>query len=439
MLSHLLDIHLPDLASINEEVIVIANELTPSDTALLDKQFVKGFSTEAGGPTSHSAIIARSLDIPALVGTKGVVHKVSHGDLIIIDSHKEVIMRNPSKSELAAYQEKYKSMIQQKKKMLNRKHKIIVTKDKKVITIGGNISSPTEVANVLACGATAIGLYRTEFLYMGRQSLPTEDEQYRTYKSVLRKMGNRSVIIRTVDIGGDKELNSYQLHKETNPVLGSRGIRFSLDNEALFRTQLRALLRASVHGNLKIIFPMIATIEEFKQAKAILLDVKENLKKEGISTNDDIEVGMMIEVPSAALIAKQFAKVADFFSIGTNDLIQYTMAVDRMNEKVAHLYQPYHPAILQLIHQVVQAAHEEGKKVSVCGEMAGDPFALAALICLDIDSFSMSAPSIVKTRAQLSNISINELALLKEDILSLGTEKEVIHFIREKLLNNGKI
>lgn len=306
-----------------------------------------------------------------------------------------------------------------------------VTKDGVHVELAANIGTPEDVKGVLENGGEAVGLYRTEFLYMGRDQLPTEEEQFDAYKTVLEKMEGKAVVVRTLDIGGDKELPYLQLPKEMNPFLGFRAIRLCLEEQEIFRTQLRALLRASTYGNLKIMFPMIATLSEFREAKAILLEEKEALVAAGIDVSDSIEIGIMVEIPSTAVIADQFAKEVDFFSIGTNDLIQYTMAADRMNERVSYLYQPYNPAILRLITLVIEAAHKEGKWVGMCGEMAGDEIAIPLLLGLGLDEFSMSATSILPARTQLSKLSKKEAASFKEHILSLSTTEEVVDFVKK--------
>lgn len=432
VMAHLLGVSFPDPALIDEEVIVIANDLTPSDTAQLNRQFVKGFATDIGGRTSHSAIMARSLEIPAVVGTKNITEEVSQHDMIIVDGLEGIVLINPSEDELANYREKQAAYAEQKEVWAQLKDEPTFTKDGEQVELAGNIGTPEDVTGVLNNGGEAVGLYRTEFLYMGKNALPTEEEQYEAYKSVLEQMDGKPVVVRTLDIGGDKELDYLDLPKEMNPFLGFRAIRFCLENEAVFRPQLRALLRASAHGNLKIMFPMVATLEEFRQAKAILLDEKEALKKDGFKISDDIEVGIMVEIPSTAVIAKQFAKEVDFFSIGTNDLIQYTMAADRMNERVSYLYQPYHPAILNLLNNVIEAAHSEGKWVGMCGEMAGDSIAIPILLGLGLDEFSMSATSILPARTQLRDLSKGKLASYKDKLLSMGTAEEVVAFIKEK-------
>lgn len=432
VMAHLLGVTFPDPALINEEVIVIANDLTPSDTAQLNRQFVKGFATDIGGRTSHSAIMARSLEIPAIVGTKDITQTVSQNEMIIVDGMEGIVIINPSEDELATYREKQVAFARQKEEWAKLKDEPTFTKDGEQVELGGNIGTPEDVAGVLNNGGEAVGLYRTEFLYMGKNALPTEEEQFESYKSVLEQMDNKPVVVRTLDVGGDKELDYLDLPKELNPFLGFRAIRFCLENENVFRPQLRALLRASVYGNLKIMFPMVATLEEFRQAKAILLDEKEALKADGIKVSETIEVGIMVEIPSTAVLAKQFAKEVDFFSIGTNDLIQYTMAADRMNERVSYLYQPYHPAILTLLNNVIEAAHSEGKWAGMCGEMAGDPIAIPILLGLGLDEFSMSATSILPARTQMRNLSKGKLASYKDKLLAMGTAEEVVAFIKEK-------
>lgn len=432
VLAHLLGVQFPNPALIDEEVVVVANDLTPSDTAQLNRQYVKGFATDIGGRTSHSAIMARSLEIPAVVGTRNVTEEVKAGDTLIIDGLEGNVIINPNEETLAAYREKQENYEEQKKEWAKLKNEKTLTADDEQVELAANIGTPDDIEGVLNNGGEAVGLYRTEFLYMGKSALPSEDEQYEAYKEVLEKMEGKPVVVRTLDIGGDKELDYLDLPKELNPFLGFRAIRFCLENEHVFRPQLRALLRASVHGNLKIMFPMIATLEEFRQAKALLLEEKEALQAEGISVSDDIEVGIMVEIPSTAVIAKQFAKEVDFFSIGTNDLIQYTMAADRMNEQVSYLYQPYHPAILNLVHHVIEAAHSEGKWVGMCGEMAGDPIAIPILLGLGLDEFSMSATSILPARSQIRNLSKKEMASYTEQLLNMETAEEVVAFIKEK-------
>jgi phosphoenolpyruvate-protein phosphotransferase (PTS system enzyme I) len=431
VLAHLLGIAISNPSLISEEVIIIAEDLTPSDTAQLNRQYVKGFATDIGGRTSHSAIMARSLEIPAVVGTKCATAEIQNGDVVIIDGLDGQVVVNPSSDVLAHYEEKRERFEKQKAEWAKLVHESTVTSDGHHVELAANIGTPEDVKGVLANGAEGIGLYRTEFLYMGRSELPTEEEQFEAYKVVLEQMQGKPVVVRTLDIGGDKELPYLDLPKEMNPFLGFRAIRLCLEMQDMFRTQLRALLRASVYGNLKIMFPMIATLEEFRQAKAILLEEKEKLQHEGIPVAEEIEIGMMVEIPAAAVLADQFAKEVDFFSIGTNDLIQYTMAADRMNERVSYLYQPYNPAILRLVHHVIEAAHKEGKWAGMCGEMAGDELAIPILLGLGLDEFSMSATSVLRARSQMKKLSKTEAASFKEAILSMSTAEEVVAFVKQ--------
>lgn len=430
VLAHLLGVKLPDPASIDEEVIVVAHDLTPSDTAQLNKEYVKAFVTNIGGRTSHSAIMARSLEIPAIVGTKSITEKVSEGDQLIVDGLEGDVLIHPEDSDISTYKTKAQEFEEQKREWARLKDEKTVTKDGTQVELAGNIGTPKDLSSVLDNGGEAIGLYRTEFLYMDSPELPTEEEQYEAYKKVLEGMEGRSVVVRTMDIGGDKELPYLELPDEMNPFLGYRAIRVSLDKDDIFRTQLRALLRASVHGSLRIMFPMIATLPEFRQAKAIYEEEKAKLTDEGVEIADDIQVGIMIEIPAAAVLADQFAKEVDFFSIGTNDLIQYTMAADRMNERVSYLYQPYNPSILRLIKHVIEAAHKEGKWAGMCGEVAGDQTAVPILLGLGLDEFSMSATSILKTRSLLSKLDKDEMvALAEKAVTECQTAEEVVELV----------
>ncbi|WP_018930943.1 phosphoenolpyruvate--protein phosphotransferase [Gracilibacillus lacisalsi] len=432
VMAHLLEVSFPNPALIDEEVIVIAEDLTPSDTAQLNKQFVQGFTTNIGGRTSHSAIMARSLEIPAVVGTKTITEQAKEGDILIVDGIDGAVIINPTEDEVQEYRKKQENFEKQKQEWAKLKDEPTVSKDGTHVELVANIGTPNDVEGVINNGGEGVGLYRTEFLYMGKNELPTEDEQFEAYKSVLEQMGDKPVVVRTLDIGGDKELPYLELPDEMNPFLGYRAIRLCLERDDIFRTQLRALLRASTYGNLKIMFPMIATLDEFRQAKAILLEEKENLTNEGTEVSENIEVGIMVEIPSTAVIARQFAKEVDFFSIGTNDLIQYTLAADRMNERVSYLYQPYHPAILNLVNNVIEAAHAEGKWAGMCGEMAGDSIAIPILLGLGLDEFSMSATSILPARTQIKDLSKEEMASYKDQLLSMDTADEVETFVREK-------
>ncbi|MCE3199811.1 phosphoenolpyruvate--protein phosphotransferase [Paenibacillus sonchi] len=433
VLNHLLGIHYVSPAEIREEVIVIAQDLTPSDTAQLNRNFVKGFTTNIGGRTSHSAIMARSLEIPAVVGTKNVLSEVKAGDLVIVDGLSGDVLINPSDAEVAEYKAKqaaYDLQIAEWKKLRDEP---TVSADGKHVELAANIGTPNDVNGVIDNGGEGVGLYRTEFLYMGRDKLPSEEIQYNAYRTVLENMKGKPVVVRTLDIGGDKELPYLDLPKEMNPFLGFRAIRLCLDRQDIFRTQLRALLRASAHGDLRIMFPMIATLGEFRAARDLLLEEKAKLREEGKEVSDSIQLGIMVEIPSTAVLADQFAKEVDFFSIGTNDLIQYTMAADRMNEQVSYLYQPYNPAILRLIKIVIDAAHAQGKWTGMCGEMAGDSTAIPLLLGLGLDEFSMSATSILPARSQISKLSAAEMKEMAAKALQLSTAEEVAALVQSSV------
>lgn len=434
VLAYLLGVNFFQPGSLTEEVIIVAEDLTPSDTAQLDRRYVKGFVTDIGGRTSHSAIMARSLEIPAVVGTQTITSAVTPSTLVILDGHEGVVILDPSEEEIAFYTKKQAEYAEQKAELEKLVHVPTITADQHHVELAANIGSPADVAGALANGAEGVGLFRTEFLYMGRDDFPTEEEQYLAYKQVLESMGDKPVVIRTLDIGGDKHLSYLDMPEEMNPFLGYRAIRLCLDRQELFRTQLRALLRASAHGNLKIMFPMIATLEEFLEAKAILEEEKKGLQNSGVAVSERIEVGIMIEIPAAAMMADVFAREVDFFSIGTNDLIQYTMAADRMNERVAYLYQPYHPAVLRLLRNVIEAGHSQGKWVGMCGEMAGDPVAIPILLGLGLDEFSMSASSILPARKQISQLSRAEMAQHIDAILQMGTSAQVEAYVKETIL-----
>ncbi|MED4000766.1 phosphoenolpyruvate--protein phosphotransferase [Priestia aryabhattai] len=430
VLAHLLGVNVSNPSLISEEVVIIAEDLTPSDTAQLNRKFVKGFTTDIGGRTSHSAIMARSMEIPAVVGTKTVMEDIQNGVLVIVDGLDGEVIVDPSEETVKAYEKKTAEYAEQKAEWAKLVNEKTVSADDHHVELAANIGTPEDVKGVLENGGEGVGLYRTEFLYMGREDLPTEEEQFTSYKTVLERMEGKPVVVRTLDIGGDKELPYLNLPKEMNPFLGFRAIRLCLEMQDMFRTQLRALLRASVYGNLKIMFPMIATVDEFRQAKAILLEEKAKLQQEGVQVSEDIEVGMMVEIPSSAVIADLFAKEVDFFSIGTNDLIQYTLAADRMNERVSYLYQPYNPAILRLVNMVIKAAHKEGKWVGMCGEMAGDEIAIPILLGLGLDEFSMSATSILKARSQIRQLSKADIEPHLDTILSMSSTEEVIEFVK---------
>ncbi|HGO1687632.1 TPA: phosphoenolpyruvate--protein phosphotransferase [Staphylococcus aureus] len=429
VLSHILGVELPNPSMIDESVVIVGNDLTPSDTAQLNKEFVQGFATNIGGRTSHSAIMSRSLEIPAIVGTKSITQEVKQGDMIIVDGLNGDAIVNPTEDELIAYQDKRERYFADKKELQKLRDADTVTVDGVHAELAANIGTPNDLPGVIENGAQGIGLYRTEFLYMGRDQMPTEEEQFEAYKEVLEAMNGKRVVVRTLDIGGDKELSYLNLPEEMNPFLGYRAIRLCLAQQDIFRPQLRALLRASVYGKLNIMFPMVATINEFREAKAILLEEKENLKNEGHDISDDIELGIMVEIPATAALADVFAKEVDFFSIGTNDLIQYTLAADRMSERVSYLYQPYNPSILRLVKKVIEASHKEGKWTGMCGEMAGDETAIPLLLGLGLDEFSMSATSILKARRQINGLSKNEMTELANRAVDCATQEEVIELV----------
>lgn len=429
VLSHILGVELPNPSMIDESVVIVGNDLTPSDTAQLNKEFVQGFATNIGGRTSHSAIMSRSLEIPAIVGTKSITQEVKQGDMIIVDGLNGDVIVNPTEDELIAYQDKRERYFADKKELQKLRDADTVTVDGVHAELVANIGTPNDLPGVIENGAQGIGLYRTEFLYMGRDQMPTEEEQFEAYKEVLEAMNGKRVVVRTLDIGGDKELSYLNLPEEMNPFLGYRAIRLCLAQQDIFRPQLRALLRASVYGKLNIMFPMVATINEFREAKAILLEEKENLKNEGHDISDDIELGIMVEIPATAALADVFAKEVDFFSIGTNDLIQYTLVADRMSERVSYLYQPYNPSILRLVKKVIEASHKEGKWTGMCGEMAGDETAIPLLLGLGLDEFSMSATSILKARRQINGLSKNEMTELANRAVDCATQEEVIELV----------
>lgn len=434
ILAHLLGVNLPNPSMINEEVVVVAHDLTPSDTAQLDRTFVKAFVTDIGGRTSHSAIMARSLEIPAIVGTKEITAKVKEGQMLAVNGIEGDVIIEPTEEQKAEFIKAGESYAAQKAEWEKLKNAETVTADGKHFELAANIGTPKDLVGVHNNGGEAVGLYRTEFLYMDSPDFPTEDDQYKAYKAVLEGMEGKPVVVRTMDIGGDKELPYLQLPHEMNPFLGYRALRISLSEQGddMFRTQMRALLRASVHGNLRIMFPMVATLKEFRAAKGIFEDEKQKLINEGVEVSDTIQVGIMIEIPAAAVIADKFAKEVDFFSVGTNDLIQYTMAADRMNERVSYLYQPYNPSILRLIKNVIDAAHAEGKWAGMCGEMAGDQTAVPLLVGMGLDEFSMSATSILKTRSLMKRLDTTKMAELADHALKdCDTMEEVVELVNE--------
>lgn len=425
VLRHILGIEVKDFSNLGEETIIIARDLTPSDTASLDKKYAIGFVTEIGGATSHSAIMARSLEIPAVVGTVDALSRVNDGDMIIIDGDEGVAILKPSDDEVQKYQklkaerEKFKKELE---KMIGQSSE---TKDGHEVELAANIGSPNDLDGVLKYDSEGVGLYRTEFLYMDNTDWPTEDEQFEAYKKVAEGLAGKPVVIRTLDIGGDKELSYYDLPEEMNPFLGYRAIRLCLDQKDIFKTQLRAIYRASAFGNIRIMFPMISSVEELRAAKLVVNEVKAELKSENIEFDDSTQIGMMIEIPAAAVISDLLAKEVDFFSLGTNDLIQYTTAVDRMNNKIAGLYNPFHPAVLRLINTVIKNGHKEGIWVGMCGETAGNPLLVKLFLAMGLDEFSMSPSSILRARHIIRNSSKAELESKVEEILKLSTAEEI--------------
>ena len=409
LMAHLLGKKLPDPAAIDHEVVVVAYDLTPSDTAQLNKKYVKGFVTDVGGRTAHSAIMARSLEIPAVVGTETITKDVKDGDMLIADGLDGDAIINPTDAQIEEYTKKGEAFAKQKEEWKKLKNEPSVTANGKKFIIAANIGTPNDMPGVKDNGAEAIGLYRTEFLYMDSSDFPTEEAQFDAYKKVIEDMDGKQTIIRTCDIGGDKHLDYWDLPEEMNPFLGVRAIRLSMQYKDIFRTQLRALLRASAYGPLGIMFPMIGTLAELREAKQILAEEKDKLAKEGVKIGDDLQVGMMIEVPAAAVLADQFAKEVDFFSIGTNDLIQYTMAADRGNDNVSYLYQPYNPSVLRLIKHTIDGAHENGIWCGMCGEAAGDNTMFPILLSMGLDEYSMSATSILRIRSLMKKINTEDI------------------------------
>lgn len=391
------------LEDLKENTIIVAHDLTPSDTAQLDKNKVIGFLTNIGGRTSHSAIMARTLEIPAVVGLKDITECVKDGDLIVLDGEEGIAIINPDEDTIKKYEEKKASYEKEKEELKKLISVETVTKAGKRVEVCGNIGKAEDIHQVLENGGDGVGLFRTEFLYMDREEMPTEEEQFESYKYVAEKSEGRSIVIRTLDIGGDKKLPYLPLPEEMNPFLGYRAIRLCLDRKEIFKIQLRALLRASAYGNIKIMFPMISSLEEFLAAKEVLTECMHELENEGKDFNKDLEVGIMVEIPAAAIYADELAKYVDFFSIGTNDLIQYTLAADRMNEKISYLYKPNHPAVLRLIKMTIDAAHKEGKWCGMCGEVAGDESMIPTLVEYGLDEFSMSATSMLKAKQIIMN------------------------------------
>ena len=433
MLDILMGVKVQDLSNLNEQSIIVALDLFPSDMAKMNKDKVLGFVTEFGAKLSHVAIIARSLEIPAVVGLNGAMANINHGDLIILDGDTGEVFLNPDKSTIDKYEKKKHEYFYFKNELKVFKGKPSITKDGIRVHILANIGTPKDVDSCIENDAEGIGLFRTEFLFMDRQDIPSEDEQFDAYKEVVSRMQGKPVVIRTLDVGGDKDIPYLGLSKEDNPFLGYRAIRYCIDKEDIFKAQLRAILRASAYGHVKIMFPMIATLTELRMAKAILNEVRIDLKLENIAFDEKMKTGIMVEIPACAIAADLFAKEADFFSIGTNDLIQYTLAVDRGNPKVAALYSNYNPSVLRLVKYVIDCAHKNGIPVGMCGEAASDPVLIPALVAMGLEDFSMNPSSVLRTRSIVSNTAKVDLADKVESILSMATAEEVEEYLTAQI------
>ncbi|MBN1525275.1 MAG: phosphoenolpyruvate--protein phosphotransferase [Spirochaetales bacterium] len=429
VMRHLLLSERMSLADLQEEVIIVAHNLLPSDAISMNKAMVKGIALDLGSKTSHTAILARAFNIPAVLGLSDISQQVNQNDEIIVDGNKGVVIVSPDKETKAKYHSTQVKWHKHEKKLMDLKTVQAETKDGQVVQLEANIEVAEEVNSVLAYGASGIGLFRSEFLFMQPSTMPSEEEQFRTYRNVLEAMKGKSVTIRTLDLGGEKVFPGIDIQEEDNPILGWRAVRFCIAKPEIFKIQLRAILRASVYGNCKIMFPMISGIEELLQTLDILQQVKKDLKRENIQFDEKISVGAMIEVPSAALTSDILAKKVDFFSIGTNDLIQYTIAVDRSNEKIAYLYEPFHPGVLRLLKTIIDNAHQAGITVSMCGEMAGDPAATVVLLGLGLDHFSMSSFSIPEIKNIIRSVDSGEAKQLVEKILSMSFAAEITEYV----------
>ncbi|MBL4288271.1 phosphoenolpyruvate-protein phosphotransferase PtsI [Vibrio fluvialis] len=420
-----LGINIVSLSDINEEVILVAYDLTPSETAQINLNYVLGFVCDIGGRTSHTSIMARSLELPAIVGTNNITAQVKNGDMLILDAMNNKIIVNPTDAELEEAKAVKAAFLAEKEELAKLKDLHAETLDGHRVEVCGNIGTVKDCDGITRNGGEGVGLYRTEFLFMDRDALPTEEEQYQAYKEVAEAMEGQAVIIRTMDIGGDKDLPYMDLPKEMNPFLGWRAVRISLDRREILRDQLRGILRASAHGKLRIMFPMIISVEEIRALKAAIEEYKAELRAEGLAFDESIEIGVMVETPAAAAIAHHLAKEVSFFSIGTNDLTQYTLAVDRGNEMISHLYNPLSPAVLTVIKQVIDASHAEGKWTGMCGELAGDERATLLLLGMGLDEFSMSGISIPKVKKVIRNSNFAEMKAMAEEALSLPTAAEI--------------
>ncbi|MCH1967444.1 phosphoenolpyruvate--protein phosphotransferase [Paraclostridium sordellii] len=430
VLRHILGVKVVDLSALDEEVILIAHDLTPSDTATMNKKMVLGFLTNIGGRTSHTAIMARTLEIAAIVGLNDATDQIKDGDFIVFNGETGEVIINPDEETINQYRKLKAKHDEEKEALKQLIGKASSTLDERHVELAGNIGSPNDLDGLLKNDAEGVGLYRTEFLYMDKEDdFPTEQEQYEAYKAVLEGMNGKPIVIRTLDIGGDKELKYFKMDEEMNPFLGYRAIRLCLDRVDIFKTQLRALYRASVHGKLRIMFPMISSLEELLKAKEVIREVLSELDSEGIKYSHEVEVGMMIEIPSAAVISDILAKHVDFFSIGTNDLIQYTCAVDRMNQKISYLYNQFNPAVLRLIKIVIDNAHKEGKWVGMCGESAGDKRMIPILLGMGLDEFSMSPISILPARKFITSVNYSDMKKFADEVLTMGTAEEIKAYV----------
>jgi len=426
-----LGINMVSLSAINEEVILVANDLTPSETAQVDLNYVLGFITDIGGRTSHSSIMARSLELPAIVGTNNATANVKNGDMLVLDAINNQIVVNPSEDELNKFKAIRDQHIAEKAELAKLKDLPAITLDGHQVEVCGNVGTVKDCDGVNRNGGEGVGLYRTEFLFMDRDSLPTEEEQYQAYKAVAKAIDGHPVIIRTMDIGGDKDLPYMDLPEEMNPFLGWRAVRISLDRREILRDQLRAILRASAHGKIRVMFPMIISVEEIRELKEAIETYKAELRQEGLDFDADLEIGVMVETPAAAAIAHHLAKEVEFFSIGTNDLTQYTLAVDRGNELISHLYNPLSPAVLTVIKQVIDASHAEGKWTGMCGELAGDEKATLLLMGMGLDEFSMSAISIPRIKKIIRNANFADVKAMADTALTLPTAAEIEAYVEK--------
>lgn len=426
-----------DFSKLEPETIIVARELNPSDTAQINLENVLAFITEIGGKTAHSSIMARSLELPAVVGVGAVLENLEDNQILIVDALKGEVIVDPDEKTLKIYREKREDFLKEKEELKALKDKEAISKDGTEVDVWGNIGSPNDLKGIISNGGFGIGLYRTEFLFMEKDSFPTEDEQFEAYKTVAEGLKGYPVTIRTMDIGGDKSLPYMELPQEDNPFLGWRAIRVCLDRQEILKTQFRALLRASKYGQIKVMLPMIMDIEEVRKARAIFENCKKELREEGIEFDEKIMLGIMVETPAVAFRAKYFAKECDFFSIGTNDLTQYTLAVDRGNEKISNLYDTYNPAVLQAIKMLIDGAHEGGIKISMCGEFAGDENAVAILFGMGLDAFSMSGISIPRVKRILMKLDKKECEDLVERILLLSTASEIKNKVKEFMKNIG--